>query len=230
MIYFSYGMTKSASSFVYQLQEQIIKNSNYNLVKVPTEIRNNNARENYLEPITDEKVQQILEWLPENSVTVIKTHGSPSPLAIKLVQEGKAWASATYRDPREIAISLLDHGKRSRDKGIPDFANFQKPLDTLKELEIQIANRFTPWKNTPNCLAINYNLTKSKPESLVKILLEQMNLKNINTEDILLPFEDKSKIIHFNIGENDRYKKIMDTEDLNIFNKHFESFINYCNK
>jgi len=149
-IYFSYGMTKSASSFVYQLEEQIFKLSEYNLVKIPFGIRGNKAPENYVEPITDEKIREILDWLPANAVTVIKTHGAPSTLACELVNQGKAFASATYRDPRDIAVSLADHGSRSREKGIADFANFIHPFDALQEIKNQL-KRLNPWLNLTGC-------------------------------------------------------------------------------
>lgn len=223
-------MTKSASSFVYQLQERIIELSDYDLVKLPEDIRGNKARENYIASVNKEKVEKILEWLPENAATVIKTHGAPSDLAIQLVRNKQALASATYRDPREIAVSLLDHGKRSRDKGIKDFANFYSPIDTLNEIKIQIDNRFKPWRNTENCLAINYNLTKSSPETLVEMLLQQMEIKNVDVKDVLAPFEDKSKIIHYNVGENNRYLNRFEESELKSFNSAFESFIKYCEK
>lgn len=227
-IYFSYGMTKSASSFVYQLQEQIVDLSNYDLVKIPTEIRGNNARENYLEPITDEKIQQILEWLPDNSITVIKTHGAPSKLALELISSGKAFASATFRDPREIAISLTEHGQRSRDKGIPDFANFIKPTDPIPEIKIQIEKRFKPWMNNEACITLNYKLIKESPITVAKMLLDQMNIKNVNVEDVLAPFEDKTKIIHFNKGESGRFNNLMTEDEINMFKSQFKEFISYC--
>ncbi|WP_447041182.1 hypothetical protein [Vibrio parahaemolyticus] len=228
MIYFSYGMTKSASSFVYQLQERIIELSDYDLVKLPEDIRGNKARENYIEVITNENVEKILAWLPENAATIIKTHSGPSDLAVELVRNKQALASATYRDPREIAVSLLDHGKRSRDKGIRDFANFHAPLDTLGEIKTQINKRFSPWKNAENCLTINYSLTKSSPEELVKFLIKQMGVNHVNVDDVLAPFEDKSKIIHYNVGESNRYLNRFDQSDLESFNSEFSDFIKFC--
>jgi hypothetical protein len=227
-IYFSYGMTKSASSFVYQLQEQIVSLSHYNLVQIPPKIRENNARENYLEPITDEKIIQILDWIPENSITVIKTHGAPSKLALKLIGDGKAFASATFRDPRDIAISLTEHGQRSRDKGISDFAEFMNPTDPISEIKIQIEKRFKPWINNPACLPLNYKLIKESPLRVAESLLNQMQMNDIDAKEVLAPFEDKANIIHFNKGEGGRYNSLMTEEEINIFRTEFEDFIEYC--
>lgn len=218
-IYFSYGMTKSASSFVYQLEEQIFKLSNYDLMKVPPEIRGNRAPENYVEPITDEKVREILDWLPENAVTVIKTHGAPSKLACDLVNEGKAYASATFRDPRDIAVSLADHGARSREKGIADFANFVRPIDALPEIKNQL-NRLNPWLALPRCRAFSYDDIRSRPEKIVEDVLEQVELSEIPIKDVLSPFQDRKTIIHYNVGSSGRYKDTMTHEDSEKFKKN----------
>lgn len=225
-IYFGYGMTKSASSFVYQLEEQILKLSNYDLVKIPHEIRGNKAAENYLEPITDEKLREVLEWLPENAVTVIKTHGAPSQLACDLVEQGKAFASATYRDPRDIAVSLVDHGQRSREKGIADFANFHKPADALPELKHQL-NRLNPWLNLSACQPLSYDLIRTNPQKVVQIILDQLGLKDLDVDDVLEPFTQKSSIIHYNVGASGRYLDVMSEQEVEDFDKSFKDLIEF---
>ncbi|WP_027967613.1 hypothetical protein [Halomonas halocynthiae] len=226
-IYFSYGMTKSASSFVYQLEEQLFKLSKYELMKVPPEIRGNRAPENYVEPITDEKVQEILDWLPDNAVTVIKTHGAPSKLACDLVNEGKAFASATFRDPRDIAVSLADHGARSREKGIADFANFVRPIDALPEIKNQL-NRLNPWLRLTGCRAFSYDEIRSKPEAIVSAVVEQVGLKNIEITEVLSPFQDRSKIIHYNVGSVGRHKESMTEEEIMRFESEFHGLLAMC--
>lgn len=228
-IYFSYGMTKSASSFVYQLEEEIFKHSKYEVVKLPFEIRGNKAIENYMEPITDERIEKILNWLPSNAVTVIKTHGAPSQLACDLVNEGHAYASATYRDPRDIAISLLDHGQRSRETNIPDFANFLAPLDTLPELQHQV-KRLNNWLDLSGCSAFSYNKIRSQPRDVVLEILQQTNLSNINVTEVLKPFEDKSNIIHYNVGAPGRFVSSMSDFERESFETAFSDFIYFCNK
>lgn len=226
-IYFSYGMTKSASSFVYQLEEQIIKLSKYNLARVPREIRGNKAPENYVEPITDQKVQEILDWLPENTVTVIKTHGAPSQLACDLVNQGKAFASATYRDPRDIAISLVDHGRRSREKGIADFANFVQPIDALPEIKNQL-KRLDPWLKLSGCTAFSYDAIRNTPDKVVKTILDQIGLHDVSVADVMAPFEDKNKIIHYNVGSAGRYSEAMTQDEVEKFDLEFKDFLDFC--
>jgi len=227
VIYFSYGMTKSASTFVYQLECKIFELSSYNLVKAPSEIRGNKAAENYMEPITDKKVQELAAWLPDGAATVIKTHGPPSPLAIDLINSGAAFASATYRDPRDIAISLVDHGKKSREKGISDFSDFEKPMDALDELKRQL-NRLNPWLELSGCLSLSYETIRQDSEIVADKVINQLGLSGVNTADVLDPFQDKKEITHFNVGASERYKKHMSQEELEVFNSELGEFIEFA--
>lgn len=226
-IYFGYGMTKSASSFIYQLEERVFKLSNYDLVKIPHEIRGNKAAENYLGPITDDKIREVLDWLPKNAVTVIKTHGAPSQLACDLVEQGQAFASATYRDPRDIAVSMVDHGQRARAKGIADFANFHKPSDALSDIKHQL-NRLNPWLNLSACQPLSYDLIRTSPEKVVQLILDQVGLKGVDISSVLEPFFQKNNIIHYNVGVSGRYHNFMSQEEVEKFNKELEAFIKFC--
>lgn len=228
-IYFSYGMTKSASSFVYQIEEQIINLSSFDLLKVPPEIRGNNAEENYVEPITDTKVQEVLDWLPENAVTVIKTHGAPCKLACDLVNQGQAYASATYRDPRDIAVSLVDHGAHSREKGNADFSNFIRPIDALAEMKNQL-NRLNPWLNLSRYRPFSYDLIKNNPEAVVGAILQQIGLHGIETADVLSPFQDRTKIIHYNVGKTGRYLEHFTEDESQQFENEFGELLALCKR
>ncbi len=227
-IYFSYGMTKSASSFVYQLQEEIIRSSSYTFVKIPASICGRSGNENYLENITDETIKLILEWLPENCVTVIKTHNAPSLLALELISEGKAFASITYRDPRDIAISLLDHGKRSREKGISDFAEFYHPLDTIDMIKNQIETRFSLWEENKKSLLLNFDLIKNNPKLVVEKIIKQIEVSNVEANKICEKFDNKSNVIHYNVGKNKRFLDLMTAAEIKTFDSIFKGFLDFC--
>jgi hypothetical protein len=229
IIYFSYGLTKSASSFVYQLQQEIINASTYNLVKLPQAIFGALGNPNYLERVTDENIKQILEWLPENSAVVIKTHSAPSPLLLKLLRDGKAFASVTYRDPRDIALSLVDHGARSRETGIPDFADFYKPLDSIDMIKMQVETRLSLWKENENCLFLNYKLIKNSPKVVIEKILQQISISNVDSNRITDKFEDKANVTLYNIGKSNRFLEDMTINEIDVFNETFEDFIEFCN-
>lgn len=222
-IYFSYGMTKSASTFMYQLTEKVFETANIEPIKLPPELKGNNSPENYIEPLTDEKIKNIINWMPNNSAAVIKTHGAPCPLAQQLISSGKAFASATLRDPRDISFSMIDHGKRSTTLGIADFANIKTPSDAIPDIKGQII-RFKAWANQTSCLVAPYETLRSNPEHIAQKLCEQLKIA-ANPLEAAIAFNDKRKIGQFNKGKEHRHKAEMSAEDSVKFLTVFQEFI-----
>ena len=228
IIYFSYGIMKTASSFVHQLQQEIIRSSTYDLVELPENIMDHPRNPHYLEKITDEKIQQILEWLPEDSAVVIKTHSAPSPLLLKLLSEGRVFASATYRDPRDIALSFIDHGVRAKKLGLPEFTEFLKPLDTVDSIKYQIEQRFSLWKDNKNCLLLKYDLIKNNPKLVIEKIMEQVSISNFDSNIISKKFEDKTNVTLYNVGKSNRFLEGMTKDEIDAFNETFKDFIEFC--
>src|SRR5207248_9054172 len=93
--------------------------------------------EDYIDPVWAEKIALIRDDIGKAPV-VIKTHGDATPAAIELVSAGTALVFVSYRDLRDIALSLLDHAIKSRRKGILDFANLYTLKDTVVSLQHQV--------------------------------------------------------------------------------------------
>src|SRR5262249_10164298 len=142
-LYISYGITKSASTFAWQLIKRIAIEGGIPVATLTARSKGINSPEDYIDPISDEKLRLIQVDIGDAPV-VIKTHGPATPIAVQLVTQGKAQVFASYRDPRDVALSLLDHAARSRQAGIRDFAEFHELADTLGAIEFQI-RRLDAW-------------------------------------------------------------------------------------
>jgi len=228
LIYFSYGMTKSASSFAYQLVQGIVKGTSMRLLPVPPAIRGNKAPENYVEPLSEDVVGQILDWLPQDAATVIKTHGRPRSEVSRMVRGGTAFACATFRDPRDIAVSMLDHGRRSREAGIADFAQFETPRDTVDDIKRQIGV-LDDWVGAEKTLLLPFDLLRLDPVAAVSDVLGQLGLEG-DPAAIAADLKDTRKIIHFNVGTSGRYRTAMSQEDQALFARTFADFIAFYEK
>jgi hypothetical protein len=62
----------------------------------------------------------------------------------------------SYRDLRDVALSLLDHAARSRALQISDFAEFHTLADTIPMLKEQV-HRFEAWVTLCKPLLIPYD-------------------------------------------------------------------------
>jgi hypothetical protein len=142
-IYISYGVTKSASTFAWQLIKRVAIAGGLPIATLTSISKGGNSPEDYIDPISDEKLALIKKDVGDSPV-VIKTHGRATPAVTRLVAAGVAQVFVSYRDLRDVALSLLDHGARSRALQISDFAEFHTLADTIPMLKEQV-HRLEAW-------------------------------------------------------------------------------------
>jgi len=155
MIYISYGVPKSASTFAYVVTEQVLKTAGYSPAAVSEAVKGRRSRLNYIDPIAWSTIEGVMAEIGEQSA-VIKTHGAPDQRLLDAIERCEVFASAVIRDPRDIALSLLDHARRSRDQGGGDFAELQIVTDAFKVLDEQF-DRLNRWMKCSKVLLLTYD-------------------------------------------------------------------------
>jgi hypothetical protein len=218
MIYVSYGVTKSASSFTYVVTETVLKTAGYAPVALSEAIKGGKSRLNYIAAISWNAVERVVSAIGERTA-VIKTHAAPDKRLLEAIERGEVFASAVIRDPREIALSLLDHAKRSRRLGIADFAEFESVTDTFKVLDDQI-KRLARWMESNKVLLLTYDEISFDTESAVQRIIEQLGI-SVSPAAVIAALPDRGKIIQFNKGVRSRYESEMPVETQQIFLKRY---------
>jgi hypothetical protein len=203
IFYISYGVTKSASTFAYQLTEEIIRNAGYR----PARLK---AYHNYTDPIDGAAIDAVRSKV-ENSSIVIKTHGAPDGRVLELVGSKAVFASVILRDPRDIALSMLDHGVKCRRINKHGFETLYSLDDVFPNLDDQF-NRLKSWTRCPNVLFMTYNELCFSTETVVEKIAKQLNL-GVSTRDVLRRFRRKSAIGNFNKGIKNRHIHEMSWQD-----------------
>ena len=149
-IYISYGITKSASTFAWQLIKRIAIGGGLPIATLTSRSKGRNSPIDYIDPLSTENLDLVKEDVGDLPV-VIKTHGDVTPAAARLVAEGTAHVFASYRDLRDVALSLLDHGARSRANGIRDFSHFHEVTDTLENIRVRFVGSKIGWDRATPC-------------------------------------------------------------------------------
>ncbi|MDJ0635523.1 MAG: sulfotransferase domain-containing protein [Xenococcaceae cyanobacterium MO_188.B29] len=164
---------------------------------------------------------------------VIKTHSKPSFFIKLLIILGLAKATFSYRDPRDIILSAIDHGERTR-KGI-DHSNACKNMVTIKD-SIPIVKSWTSnwykWKEFGNVFFIRYEDLMENKLSYLQEMSEYFNLKlkKEQIEEIYLKHEkSKNTSWNFNKGKTERYKTEMNGSDLFLCNQEFKDILEDMN-
>ena len=225
-LYISYGIPKSASTFAWQLIKRIAIRGGLPIATLTAKSKGRNSLEDYIDPVSEEKLQLVRDEVGDAPV-VIKTHGGATPAVIRLVAEGEAMAFASYRDLRDVALSLLDHAARSRMQGIADFAHLHTLQDTLPILETQV-QRFEKWIASCAPLLIPYDEICFDTRATITRIADCIGV-TVDVESIFAEFAgNKTAIGQFNKGERRRFEREMTHEDsTNIFNQFSEFYRKY---
>lgn len=221
-IFISYGIPKSASTFAWQLIKHVAIAGGLPVASLTTRSKGRDAPEDYIDPVSAENIR-LIEADIGNAPVVIKTHGDATPEAAQLVSEGTALVFASYRDPRDIALSLLDHGARSRTKGGADFAIYREPTDTLELIEHQIL-RFENWVQLCNPLLISYDEICFATQTTVLRIAGRLGVE-VDAGAIANEFcSAKDRIGQFNKGERRRFEREMGLTTRKLFLENFSNF------
>jgi hypothetical protein len=221
-IYISYGITKSASTFAWQLIKRTAITGGLPIATLTSKAKGKNSPEDYIDPVTGEKLTLIKEEAGASSV-VIKTHGGVTPATARLVMAGQAEVFVSYRDLRDVALSLLDHGARSRARGIKDFAEFYEVSDTVENLKAQI-RRFETWVRLCKPLLLSYDEICFNMPLAISRIAERLRV-SVDARSIVDEFSSNKKSIgQFNKGEGRRFEREMDAKTNALFIDTFSAY------
>lgn len=220
----SYGMPKSASSFAWMLIKKIAQEGGLDVRDLSANAKGNKSAEDYLTDANEDRQRIIKDEVGDGTV-VIKTHAGPKAFPNIEKHYEKAIIFAQHRDPREIALSLIDHAARSRRLGISDFAECTN-VENCRPVIISAIDNFISWCKIPKTCAISYNELCFELEKTIPIISQSLNV-TVDTEEIINHFKDKSKIIQFNKGQKDRWKNEMTEDDENFILEYCKEYYNY---
>lgn len=225
-IYISYGITKSASTFAWQLIKRIAINGGMPVATLTAKSKGANSPEDYIDPVSDEKLQLIRAEVGDAPV-VIKTHGGVTPAAARLVAEATAQVFVSYRDLRDVALSLLDHGARSRKQGIKDFAQFYEVSDTIESIKAQV-QRLEGWVRSCKPLLISYDELCFDTRSTISRIAQRLGV-SADIDAIFNQFSSHKNLIgQFNKGERRRFEREMNMKTsaffINTFYSYYETY------
>jgi hypothetical protein len=197
MIYICFGMTKSASTFLTQLIEETFRAAGRRPARLGPPLRPLRSVENYFDTIDPELLHAVSERVGERDV-VLKTHQQLHPDVARQIDSRLRLASASIRDPREIALAIVDHGRRARRWGRADFAECRTVLDALSSIDNQVAN-FKRWSALETLEIFRFNEICFDSAAVVTRIAAQIGVA-VDPGEVLVPFHDKGLIGQFNKG------------------------------
>ena len=219
MIYFSYGMTKCGTTLAFHMVSEALAQAGFEQHRLPAHLIGPNKKLNFGQHFTDDQTDEL--WAAVRSIghpIVIKTHTRPDPAIVRLIQNGQAIAHACYRDPRDMALSMLDHGIRAREAGKPAFAE----IETLEDAKSGIRNQcdsLTAWLRLPNILPLDFEDIAFDMQTTVQRILDQLDISG-DPEKIVAKVLD-GRFTQLNKDISQRHKSEMSPQDVREFDLEF---------
>jgi hypothetical protein len=217
MIYFSYGMLKSGSTFAFELTKEVFRQSGVRQVLLTDAVITEEAirfKINFMEELTPERLRALEEEVRRlNRPIVVKTHEAAIHEVHALLEQGKAMGHCVFRDPRDMVVSLLDAGAQARMRGDKSFSE----IHTLEEAMAVIAEqlpRIESWLDLPNIQPIFYDDLAFRTIETVGMIATQVGV-TVNPERVrrAIDWRDGRRswgflkpFTQFNKGLKDRYK------------------------
>jgi hypothetical protein len=219
MLYVGYGQPKSGSTFVTQVIARIIfAHSGSTVDEIRGRYLPEQLRANF-QQITGARVHEIDACFPPDVLSFVKTHAPLDETIADMVASGAIMACASFRDPRDVALSLLDVGARDRARGVdrPAFTSLYTIEDTLRPIRRNL-KILRAWLKLPNVLPIPYDMILRRPDLVATHLIRQLGLEGLDGSAIVRPLlDDTSLIPEFNKGIAGRYKTEMSAEHQALF-------------
>ena len=221
MIIISCGLPKSASTITHVYTQELvlasgIRNGQNKLNKI--------FEEGYVHHLGITNTLRLLFIHAFYGNIVVKTHTSPSPFVKLLILLKIAKATYTTRDPRDIILSAIDHGKKSSDNPFIKYTNIN---NTLQDVIIE-CKKWKKWKNYGKALFITYeNITESTINEL-NAMTDYLgfNISSNKISQIVKKYElNKNVNKNFNKGTTKRYLNEMTKEELAFCNSLLEKYI-----
>ncbi len=238
MIVISAGLQKSGTGLFFNLTNDILQaageedarhiRKQYGLEKL-VEHYNCNVGE-----LSWEKLKPLISLHFKGKNFVIKTHNPPTSISAWLTRLNILRPTFIYRDPRDVVLSALAHGKKIIAKGEDHtFAACTSIEKTIPMVRSWLDSTALPWLQAQSIFAVKYEDLIGDPIKEMKRLVEFLDIKIDESvlEDIFIKYEPsrlddfQKDYLHFNKGTTGDFRRSMNSKELEICNRQFESHL-----
>ena len=223
LIIFSYGMTKCGSTLAFQLVRTALEQLGYVQPRLSKPALGNDRNINFVQFV--EKPMAVSIWQEVQAIghpVVIKTHAAPSPAVRRLLKKGMALGQAAYRDPRDMALSMIDSGRAARASGAVGFSHITDLNTALAGIRYQCGN-LSKWLSLPNVLPLCYDDIAFDTKATAARILAQLNMPG--DPGRIAAIARSRRFIQLNKGVADRHVLEMLPDDSTGISQEFQPLI-----
>ncbi len=210
LVYFSYSMTKCGSTLAFHLAHTALELAGYPQPRFDLDAIDTGRKINFVQNVSDAQADEMCELVEKLGYPIVlKSHNRPNPAVVKMMQNGTALAHAAYRDPRDMALSMVDHGKKARAKGHTPFSEFLTIDDTIPGIRNQ-CDSLTAWLRLPNTMPLYFEDIAFDTIETAHRILAQLGI--IGDPEQIAHAVLTNRFTQLNTGRSNRHLSEMDPE------------------
>ena len=226
MLVICYGMAKSGSTLTFEMVKGVLTGAGHSQEKVRSNGLKPKARGNYIVSVTRETVSDMVESVGPDRIVAAKTHGKFSDDMFgwleELQSQRKIQVITSYRDPRDICLSLVDHGAKSRDTGRKGFSAIRDLGDAADLVERAIL-KFRKWSAIQGAIRLYFDTVAFSPDEAIAAIENVLGVSCDHEAAKRHAFEDS--FTQRNKARKNRFEEEMDEEDREMLTARFGEFI-----
>jgi hypothetical protein len=210
-IYLSYGMTKCGSTLAFETVRAVLEQGGFDQRKLTSRAVARDADINYVSSVDPHELREMRSEIERIGHPIaVKTHTHCAPVFSEWLEEGFAWAHAVYRDPRDMALSLLDAGDAARRRGSGAFGSMVSLEDALRSVRMQHVRLMT-WLREPKVVPLAYDDIAFDGLAVTAELARQVGVRC--DENLVRAFVEGERFTQRNKARRDRHVDEMSPDD-----------------
>ena len=221
-LFFSYGLTKSGSTLAFQLTRTALDQAGMTQDVLDRSDIVQSKRINAVQHIADDQAEYLQEAVKNLGYPIVlKTHTRPDLCVVRMIENGTARAHAVIRDPRDVALSMVDHGIQSRAKQVPAFSEIVSLSDACTGIDNQF-DSLTAWMQLPAVSVLKYDQVAFDTQVAAATILGQLGIAG--DPEKIARHVLRNEFTQRNLATPNRHTFQMSTADSTRFLERYEPF------
>jgi hypothetical protein len=232
MLILCYGMPKSGSTLAFELVRGVLQNAGHPQETFINEERDPDAlakagpgKRNFARALTREKIEGMVAKIGPDQKIAVKTHSRMPTGGFSwledLYESGDLRVVASYRDPREMCLSLLDAATKAEKSGFKAFAERTDLRTAAKGIERRIPH-FREWGALKGTLRLDYDTAAFLPDNAIDEI--ERSLLVTCDREAAKNYTFNSAYTQKNKAKRGRYRELDEEQNAELLER-FDEFI-----